>query len=162
MRRRNVITPSTFEKIADAMKRRYPNQDCTGHKLEYAFKQLRVRWRKGRGGYPRRLGDQEQFGSDQDATSDGESEQSDAEDEYDSFDEDRPLLPPAERGFQKVVRRFDFADRYDKWSVMDVSGVSTDPNETCGVSLVFDKIPGKKERREYIESMLKKYCGDFS
>jgi hypothetical protein len=45
VRQRNPISASTFEKISDAMKRRWPNQNFSGHKLEYAFKQLRARWR---------------------------------------------------------------------------------------------------------------------
>lgn len=42
---RNAITPPQFEWISDKLKRRYPNQNFSGHKLEYAFKQLRIRWR---------------------------------------------------------------------------------------------------------------------
>ncbi|KAF3005345.1 hypothetical protein E8E14_004647 [Neopestalotiopsis sp. 37M] len=45
VRQRNPISASTFEKISDAMKRRWPNQNFSGHKLEYALKQLRARWR---------------------------------------------------------------------------------------------------------------------
>ncbi|KAF3005344.1 hypothetical protein E8E14_004612 [Neopestalotiopsis sp. 37M] len=82
-----------------------------------------------------------------------------SEDEWESSGSEYPPTFFAEREYKKAVRRFDYDSLHGEWSYMETSDIFTEPNETFRVSIEFNKIADRTERRKYVERMLEKYYG---